>query len=107
MTSEEYKVLKFVNGEEVENSGLAAVVYDMNNDQGRIFRNFLIFGFEEDEMACFAEVNALQLVRAVEKIHEILEGVLEKASPAARAAIFTRLYMEKAMKFAREEMQKK
>ena len=102
----EYKMLRFVNGEEAENSGLVAVVHDMNSDQKKIFHNFLIFGFEENEMTCIARTDAIQLVEVVEKIHAVLEDVLEKSSPAIKATILARLFMKKAIELAREEMQK-
>jgi len=100
---EEVKMLKFMDAKEADENARVAIVRDTKTGEEKVFDNFILFGYKEHEMECIAKVGALQLLEAVEKMHQVLDDVLEKMSPAARAVILARVMMQKVAELAEEE----
>lgn len=100
---EEVKMLKFMDERESDENSLVAIVRDTKTGEEKVFDNFILFGYQENQMTCIAKAEALQLLQAVEKMHQVFDDVLEKMSPAARAAVLARALMKKAAELSEEE----
>src|SRR5690606_24725199 len=100
---EEIKMLKFVDAGEADESSLVAIVRDTKTGEEIVFDDFILFGYKEHEMVCISKAEVLQLFEVAEKMHQVLNDVLEKVPPAARAAILAKVLMKKAVELAEKE----
>jgi len=96
-------VLKFMDEKEADENSLVAIVRDTKTGEEIVFDSFIIFGYPENRVTCIAKAEALQLLEAVEKMPQVFEDVMMKASPATRAAILAKALMKKAAELAEEE----